>query len=244
LKGVDLIKEGLVWRVGTGENVNIWNDPWMPVGFTRRPITPRGNSILTKVVELIDPGTGWWDEQLVNDLFWPEDAATILATQVDENLEDWPTWHFDSKGLFSVKSAYKLAVQIREKEKCRDASGSSLNTSHADTLQWEKIWNMEVPNKIKMFVWRLAHNSLPVRCNIRRRGMESDNLCPMCNRFDEDCGHLFLKCKGVKECWRSLNLEEVRLRLVQCQSGKETVKEILSMTAKDQLKAVVLLWKW
>ncbi|EEC79285.1 hypothetical protein OsI_20088 [Oryza sativa Indica Group] len=216
----------------------------MPVGFTRRPITPRGNSILTKVVELIDPGTGWWDEQLVNDLFWPEDAATILATQVDENLEDWPTWHFDSKGLFSVKSAYKLAVQIREKEKCRDASGSSLNTSHADTLQWEKIWNMEVPNKIKMFVWRLAHNSLPVRCNIRRRGMESDNLCPMCNRFDEDCGHLFLKCKGVKECWRSLNLEEVRLRLVQCQSGKETVKEILSMTAKDQLKAVVLLWKW
>jgi ribonuclease HI len=32
----------------------------------------------------------------------------------------------------------------------------------------------------------------------------------MCSRLDEDCGHLFLKCMYVKECWRSLNLEDYR----------------------------------
>jgi hypothetical protein len=29
-------------------------------------------------------------------------------------LEDWPTWYFDAKGLFLVKSAYKVAVARRD----------------------------------------------------------------------------------------------------------------------------------
>jgi hypothetical protein len=32
---------------------------------------------------------------------------------------------------------------------------------------------------------------------------------PMCACLDEDSGHLFLKCKSVKQVWRGLNLEEV-----------------------------------
>jgi hypothetical protein len=28
------------------------------------------------------------------------------------------TWHYDSRGIFCVKSAYKLAVQIRDREGC------------------------------------------------------------------------------------------------------------------------------
>ena len=32
----------------------------------------------------------------------------------------------------------------------------------------------------------------------------------MCNRGGEDGGHLFLKCKCVKELWRSAGLEYVR----------------------------------
>ena len=64
---------------------------------------------------------------------------------------------------------------------------------------------METPNKVKMFVWRLVHNSLAVWRNLARRGMKVDTLCPMCHRFDEDPVHLFFKCKAVKECRRSLN---------------------------------------
>ena len=54
---------------------------------------------------------------------------------------------------------------------------------------------------MKMFIWRLVHNSLAVRRNLRRRGMKVDTLCPMCQRLDEDPGHLFFKCRseGVLE---------------------------------------------
>ena len=44
-------------------------------GTTRKPITPRGSSLLTEVSEFINPVSGEWDEQLIHDLFWPKDAA-------------------------------------------------------------------------------------------------------------------------------------------------------------------------
>lgn len=58
LHGFQALKEGLVWRVGDGTRINIWNDPWIPNGVTRRPITPRQRTLLNKVSELIDPVLG------------------------------------------------------------------------------------------------------------------------------------------------------------------------------------------
>jgi len=78
LQGLQLLKQGLIWRIGNGNNTNIWADPWIPRGCIRKPITPRGSSLLTKVLELIDPSTGDWDEQLVTDTFWPEDVSVIF----------------------------------------------------------------------------------------------------------------------------------------------------------------------
>ena len=62
LRGVELLKEGIIWRIGNGSSVNIWSDPWLPRGHTRKPATPRGQSLLTRVSELIDPQTESWDE--------------------------------------------------------------------------------------------------------------------------------------------------------------------------------------
>jgi len=66
--------------------------------------------VLTRVSELIDPTTGGWDEQLIRDIFWSQDAEEILRIHINEHMEDWPARHYDAKGLFSIKSAYKLAV--------------------------------------------------------------------------------------------------------------------------------------
>jgi hypothetical protein len=96
--------------------VNIWNGPWIPHGNTRRPVTIRDGSLITSVSELIDPRTGLWDEALVQDTFWEFDAKAILKLRAYQELDDRSAWHFDKKGMFSVKSAYKLTVQQRENE--------------------------------------------------------------------------------------------------------------------------------
>ena len=132
MQGLQLLKQGLIWRIGNGNNTNIWADPWIPRGCIRKPITPRGSSLLTKVSELIDPSTGDWDEQLVTNTFWAEDASVILTIPIDVDMVDWPVWHFDPMGKFSVKSAYKLAIQIRDQNLGRDASSSTATSSNAE----------------------------------------------------------------------------------------------------------------
>ena len=34
LKGIALFKEGVIWRVGPGDNIKVWEDPWTPRGDT------------------------------------------------------------------------------------------------------------------------------------------------------------------------------------------------------------------
>jgi len=114
-------------------------------------------------------------------------------------MEDWPAWHFNAKGVFSVKSAYKLAVQKRDALTGRDASSSGCAGGCGSEFQWFKIWQIKSPNKVKMFIWRFAHNSLPVRRNLTRRGMKLDTICPVYRRLDEDCGHMFFQMQACKD---------------------------------------------
>ena len=209
-KGVHLLKEGIIWRIDNGESVRIWEDPWLPKELTRKPATPKGTNLLIKVSELINPVTGVWDEQLIRETFWPEDANEILRIPIAENLEDWPAWCFDAKGLFSVKSAYKVVVARRDIVACWDASTSGAVRDGSD-FERHRIWKLNVPNKVKMFMWHFAHNSLPVRRNLARRGVVIDMRCPICTRLDEDSGHLFFKCKYAKLCWRMMNMEPIRV---------------------------------
>uniref|UniRef100_A0ACD6A1I4 Uncharacterized protein n=1 Tax=Avena sativa TaxID=4498 RepID=A0ACD6A1I4_AVESA len=126
------------------------------------------------------------------------DTETILLTPIHDDFEDFLAWHYDNKGLFSVKSAYKLFVQRRD--------GAQQSSSSQESLQWENIWKLECPPKINQFIWRFAHNSLRLRMNTKRRGMVCDTKCVCCQRLDEDGAHLFLKCKEVKYVWRELKL--------------------------------------
>jgi len=66
-------------RVGNGETINIWNDPWILRGRTRRVITPRGQNVLSRVSDLIDPSSGSWDVDLLEQTFWEEDVELIKS---------------------------------------------------------------------------------------------------------------------------------------------------------------------
>lgn len=242
LRGLDLLKEEIIWRVGSGESINVWSDPWIPRGRTRRPAMFRGQVLVDRVEELINPSTEQWDEELVNDLFGQEDAKEILAIPLRSNMEDKVAWHCDPKGVFTVKSAYRLGVRIREEVSHSDAGPSSASMNSSS--RWNKLWSINLPAKVRIFLWRLAHDSLPTRMNIKRKHVQLETLCPVCSRFDEDGGHIFLKCKFVKQVWRGMDLEVVRLNLLTLPSAKAVVEAICQLNSEVQVKVGVLLWDW
>uniref|UniRef100_A0ACD5UP38 Uncharacterized protein n=1 Tax=Avena sativa TaxID=4498 RepID=A0ACD5UP38_AVESA len=222
-----------------------WEDPWIPAGDTRRPRTLRGKAIFTKVADLINPITGGWDEQLVQDHFDPAGAQAILSISICDSMDDNLAWHFDPKEVFSVKSAYKLGVMLRDRMKGREAACSRESTQDSVVkFNWKKIWDLRAPNKLKMFVWRLAHNSLVSRMKIMRMGVDLDTACPLCHRLNEDGGHIFLKCKMAKACWNSLGLGATRERLLPCSLAHNMLEELWKRDTNVQLKALVLTWEW
>jgi len=244
LKGIELLKKGLIWRVGDGRNLEIWNDPWLPRDSCRRPITPRGMNLLRYVEELIDPTTGGWDVPLVRELFWEEDARLILALPVHEEQDNIPAWHFDSKGLFTVKSAYKVYRADITNRSIRGAPQSSSNGTAECEIFWKAIWNLKCPGKIKHFLWRFCHNSHALRMNLRGRGLRVEEKCVVCQRQAEDGAHLFFKCKFVKEMWRRLGMEEVPLELANMETPRQVVQKVMQLNESIKLHIFVLLRDW
>ena len=109
MKGLETFKLGYIWRIGTGENVHIWRDPWIPASPDRKVITARGHTILSTVDELIDPNTNTWDEDLIRSIFNPVDTRRILQIPLSyDTFDDFIAWHPDRKGIFSVRSAYRV----------------------------------------------------------------------------------------------------------------------------------------
>ncbi|KAM0929138.1 hypothetical protein ACQ4PT_001814 [Festuca glaucescens] len=151
--------------------------------------------------QLINPQSGDWDVPMVSSMFDLDDTNAIFSIDVCDDKEDWPAWHFDPKGDISVKAAYRLGSKLRDRKKGKDAACSRASAENSVVkFGWNNIWDLKGPNKLKMFVWHVAHNSLASRMKIHRIGVDLDTRCPICNRLDEDGGHIFLKCKRVKEC--------------------------------------------
>ena len=90
---------------------------------------------------LIDPTTGACDVELVRDIFWEEDARIILSTLVHAGMENRVAWHFEMKGAFSVKSAYKV---FRKEQITHSRKDGALGYTPDQRLEsvWRKIWDV------------------------------------------------------------------------------------------------------
>jgi hypothetical protein len=241
LKGIQLLKEGVIKKVGDGCSINVWQDPWVPRNGSPFLITSRGKVLIHRVSELLDPVSGTWDFELVEDCLWPADANYVKKIPVCLSMEDSWAWRMEPKGNFSVKSAYKLHRTLLEHI---GSSSGGLPNEHAGDFAWKGIWSCPCPPNVRQFLWRITHDSLPHRCNIQRRGIEIDPLCLVCHRLNEDDAHVFLRCKGIRQAWSGLGMEDIRASLLLCNGPKEMLHAILQLDKNKMTKCVALLWIW
>ncbi|RLN24757.1 hypothetical protein C2845_PM07G05680 [Panicum miliaceum] len=148
----------------------------------------------------------------------------------------------DDAEMIEVAEGEK-ARAIDKKKSC-SGGASSVGGNVLAEKQWKGIWNLNCPGKLKHFMWRFAHNSLALRKNLEHRGMQLDTKCVVCGRLDEDGSHLFFKCKYVKQLWRCLDMEDVRLALERADSAWEAVCFIMNLKESVQLKVINGLWHW
>ncbi|KAL3813976.1 hypothetical protein ACJIZ3_015244 [Penstemon smallii] len=238
----DILEAGIRWRIGNGCTVNVWGDKWIPRESTFQVFTPRGDLPLDlKVSEFICEATGQWDIVKVNATFFHEDAKCILSIPKGSNIhEDRRIWHYNKNGIFSVRSAYHLAIRLD-----RDAdhgAGSSSNSNEVHLNDWKWLWSIKLPNKIKIFLWRACRNLLPTRSNLVKRKIIDVDKCVICGSDTEDVIHCLLSCQLARQVWalsglswRNYNWEgsDVRGWMLSLKS---------KMDAKDFNLGVLLCW--
>ncbi|XVE85945.1 hypothetical protein DITRI_Ditri17bG0132800 [Diplodiscus trichospermus] len=81
-----------------------------------------------------------------------------------------------------------------------------------DTAFWNLIWALEVPAKIKNFMWRVVAQCLPTGKALRLRHVNISGLCPLCNSCIEDDFHVFVHCSYARQLW---NLSPIRCHSVE-----------------------------
>lgn len=192
-----LLEQGYRWRVGNGAKINILNTPWLRCSENPRiqslPVLPYA---YTKVNSLIDFNGGGWNVDLVTNVFSPRDATEILKIPlVNMHGEDKVIWRFDKKGQYSVKSAYRVCMEVLADKEDLKVDGD-----------WPTIWSMKVPPKVKSFLWRLCRNCIPVRTRLQRKGVQCPMSCVRCDSEPETSWHVFLDCPSSNICWQKLNL--------------------------------------
>ena len=105
-----------------------------------------------------------------------------------------------SSGLAQRMATTRLKVYIEcsEVEK-RKKPGSSNQSSEGTFLK--DLWDLDIPSKIKHFLWRASNESLPTKKNLFRRQVTRTATCDCCHNGVEDTIHALWECQAIKETW-------------------------------------------
>ena len=157
------------WLVGNGTNIRVWGDKWLPNSSSHTVVSPWVNvSPDFRVSELIDSNKSYWNSDLIEQLILPYEVETIKSIPLSTCLPtDKLIWAETNNGLCTVKSAYKVAVDILAASPL-GSSGSSSDESNMKRF-WKRVWELDVPHRIRHFVWRACRDILPTKRILKNR---------------------------------------------------------------------------
>lgn len=241
--GLELLKAGLVWRIGNGRKVNIQRDRWIPRESGLKPANFIRRSRLRWVNQLMLADGSGWNSELIHQLFYGFDADAICSIRIPNSAaEDTLAWNYEKSGVFTVRSAYKLAASLQDQ--AEGAASSSTNASHNRSM-WDIIWKAKVPEKIKIFGWRTATNTLPTKLNKWKRTLDMDSTCNICGMGEENEHHAVVSCTKS----RALRTEMRKVWNIPSETlfqftGEDWLQNLLGpCNMETRTKVLLLLWR-
>ncbi|CAN0912862.1 LINE-1 retrotransposable element ORF2 protein [Linum grandiflorum] len=170
LSAQKLLCYGCRWKIGSGEEVRIWGDKWVP-GLENNQMCTYSPFLDwdAKVSCLIDQNSRTWRRDLLELMFTEEEQHAILAIP--------------------------LSATINKDVLCWTGS------TPKETACWKKIWKLNIPGKLKVFIWKISHNILPVGVDVCKRVSQVGDECPNCG-LQETIKHCFVECNWAAIIWR------------------------------------------
>jgi ribonuclease HI len=150
-------------------------------------------------------------------------------------------WQFEKSGIFSVKSAYRLALSNDDNLGTTGSSSSPMG----ERIVWKQVWKLPVRPKVWTFIWKFIHNALPTNENRHYRHISTDALCEMCNCDSEDSYHATIMCphakalrKAMRRWWKFPKDDEL------LNTGPEWFLVLLSnKDEKEMANLAMIMWR-
>lgn len=202
LAAQDLLREGLRKTIGSGYNTRVWLDPWIPT-IPARPANDNGvyRDPNLYVNQLINQASKQWCIEALESLIDPGDIPLIRSIRPSHNFtDDGYCWIYTKSGLYTVKSGYDLAVNL--KEDSRETSVSEPSTKPLMAM----IWKLKAPRKIKHFLWQALAGCVATCGRLVDRHCGTDRSCPRCGDTEESINHLLFLCPPALQCWALSNV--------------------------------------
>ncbi|KAK3222428.1 hypothetical protein Dsin_009453 [Dipteronia sinensis] len=144
------------------------------------------------LVRHLRTASGDWNVSLIKNMFIENDANAILSIPCSLNQrDDSLCWHYTTDENYNMKSGYKLGMSLNIKESTSETRKTGFN--------WKGIRNLNLPTKIKIFLWTSLREWLPTQVNLARRNISVGCLCPVCCNSFETTVHALWGCSRLKK---------------------------------------------
>lgn len=104
-------------------------------------------------------------------------------------------WCLEQSRCFSVKSCYYALTKLPH--------GSPITYNYLNQ-SWKNVWDILVPPRVQLFLWKVATNSLLTLSRLRQRYVDVELLCPLCHDSVEDSFHALFGCALNFLIWNKL----------------------------------------
>ncbi|CAL1353854.1 unnamed protein product [Linum trigynum] len=234
-----MLLQGLRWQIGNGQRTRAFIDNWVPGDKPLIPSTrPHIQNGSPTVSYFIKEGRGEWDVPKLQHCFEPQSVDLIRRIPLPRYSQQViRVWQYSKDGKYTVKLGYHLALEIIL------APSRKLIVHIIDPPIWKKTWNIQVPPKLKLFIWQCLKVILPTVVALQSRGVNCLNRCPVCWRHRGSIEHLFFRCPLAIRLWTLVGLSNF-IETAQTVNFSLWWRHIISQTSLFHiLQCVCLLWR-
>ena len=141
-------------------------------------------------------------EERIRKELLPHKANFVLSIPLSSKRpKDTLIWQKSKNGVYITKSAYYLLADNTEALKQPGQSNPTGNNG-----LWKKLWSLDIPNKVKHFLWHASCESLPTKKNLFKRKIARNDMCEICDGEAEDTIHALWDCHVLKEIWWEMDI--------------------------------------
>lgn len=122
-------------------------------------------------------------------------------------------------------------------------NGNEHTASPSETQKtWSRIWNLNIPPKVRIFLWKSAHDAIAAEANLAAHHIPCTPRCVLCRYHKADTNHVLFFCQAVKEAWKRTEWWQSIKNARRISSESMTIHWILTLEKRDLERVAMKMW--